>query len=205
MRRVFCLLAWLSFILIVLVLFPETTSAEKGTKSERRGLLIECEIGKAIARKYPEQIVLVTSVGAMGKPNIITMGWSMFCSGNPPMVAISVGKTRHSHKLISETKEFVYTFPGEDLEKEMLYCGTHSGRDVDKFKETGLKAVKARSVKPPLIEECIANFECQVVGEYDTGDHTIFVGKILAAWISEKARDKRRLFNLGSRKFGGLP
>ena len=204
MRKVFCILAWLSFLLVVLAVFPGITSADKDTEPERKGLLIECKINKAILRKYPEQIVLVTSVDTMGKPNIITMGWSMFCSGDPPMVAISVGKTRYSHRLISQTKEFVYTFPGEDLEKEMLYCGTHSGRDVDKFKETGLTAVKAKLVKPPLIEECIANFECQVVGKHDAGDHTIFVGKIVAAWISEKARDKRRLFNLGT-KFGGLP
>jgi len=204
MRKVFYILAWLSFVLVVLAIFPWITSAEKDLEPERRGLLIECEINRAILKKYPEQIVLVTSVDAMGKPNIITMGWSMFCSGDPPMVAISVGKTRYSHKLIFQTKEFVYTFPGEDLEKEMLYCGTHSGRDVDKFKETGLTAVEAKFVKPPLIEECIANFECQVVGEYDAGDHTIFVGKIVATWISEKARDKKRLFNLGT-KFGGLP
>lgn len=205
MRKVFCILAWLSSVLVVLAIFPGITFAEKDTEPERRGLLIECGLGKAIARKFPEQIVLVTSVDTMGKPNIITMGWSMFCSGSPPMVAISVGKTRYSHKLISQTKEFVYTFPGEDLEKEMLYCGTHSGRDVDKFKETGLTAMEAKFVKPPLIEECVANFECQVVGEYDAGDHTIFVGKIVAAWISEKASDKRRLFSLGNKKFGGLP
>lgn len=130
MKKVFCIPTWMSFMLLVLAVFPGITSADKDLEPERKGLLIECNINKAILMKYPEQIVLVTSVDTIGKPNIITMGWSMFRSGSPPMIAISVGKTRYSHKLISQTKEFVYTFLGEDLEKEMLHCGTHSGRDA---------------------------------------------------------------------------
>ena len=171
--------------------------------SETRGRLKECKLDEAVARKYPEQVVLATSVGKDGKPNIIALGWMMFCSGNPPMVAIAVGKARHSHKLLSEIRQFVCAFPGEDLEQEMLYCGTRSGRDVDKFKETGLTAGKAKVVAPPLIEECVANLECEVVHEYDSGSHSIFVGKIVAAWISEEG--KRRLYNLGGGKFAGLP
>jgi len=86
--------------------------------------------------------------------------------------------------------------------KEVLYCGTHSGRDVDKFKETGLVAVPAKNVRPPLIEECVANFECRVVGEIETGDHTIFVGEIVAAHVS--GEKKRRLYNVADYTFSGL-
>lgn len=160
---------------------------------------------EATRLKYPEQVVLVTSVGSNGAPNIITLGWSMFCSGSPSMVAIAVGKTRHSHRLISETRQFVYAFPGADLEKAVMLCGTKSGRDVDKFKEAGLTAEPASLVKPPLIAECLANFECEVEHIYDSGSHTIFVGRIVAAWVSPKAGQTPRLFNLGRREFKGLP
>ncbi|MCI2426008.1 flavin reductase family protein [Candidatus Acetothermia bacterium] len=130
------------------------------------------------------------------------LGWSMCTSFIPPMVAISIGKTRYSHKLISEGKEFVFAYPGEDMEKEVLYCGTHSGQDVNKFKELGLIAIPAKRVRPPLIDRCIVNMECKVVGQLDTGDHTIFVGEIVASYISDEK--KRRLYNLGNEKFGGL-
>jgi len=179
--------------------------APAATNAAARAGLRECPVGNAAATKYPEQVALITSADAEGKANIITVGWIMFCSGEPPMIAVSIGKTRYSHKLISAGKEFVCAFPGADLEREVLFCGTHSGKDVDKFKETGLTAAPAGTVKPPLIAECIANFECQVTAEMDAGDHTVFIGKIVKAWKAPERKEQRRLFSLGGRKFGGLP
>ncbi|MCD5417209.1 flavin reductase family protein, partial [Candidatus Bipolaricaulota bacterium] len=82
------------------------------------------------------------------------------------------------------------------------YCGTHSGRDVNKFKELGLTAMTARIVSPPLIDKCIVNMECKVVDQLDTGDHTIFVGEIITSYLSDEK--KKRLYNLGNENFGGL-
>ena len=143
----------------------------------------------------PERVVLAVSVDEEGRADIIALGWKMYTSSYPRMVAISVGKTRHSHGLISQGGEFVLAIPGEDMAEAVLYCGTHSGRDVDKFREAKLTPCRARFVKPPLIEECIANMECRVVGKLDTGDHTIFVGEIVASWVSEER--KRNLLCIG--------
>ncbi|HID95847.1 MAG TPA: flavin reductase family protein [Candidatus Latescibacteria bacterium] len=145
--------------------------------------------------KRPERVVLAVSVDEKGKADIIALGWKMRTSFDPPMVAISVGKTRYSHKLISEGKEFVLAIPGEDMSEEVLYCGTHSGRDSDKFKETGLTPLPAKFVSPPLIKECIVNLECKVVGALDTGDHTIFAGQIVNSWASED--DRKNLLSIG--------
>ncbi len=148
---------------------------------------------------YPNQIALATSIDKDGTPNIITLAWNMRTSDEPPMIAISVGKSRYSHKLISECGEFVLAFPGEEMQKAAIYCGTHSGRNVDKFKESGLKAEKAESVRPPLIAGCIANFECVVASSLDTGDHTIFVGEIRKASSSGK---KKLLLELDNDRIG---
>jgi len=156
----------------------------------------EVTLGEAEARwNRPERVVLAVCTDSEGKANIIALGWKMKTSINPPMVAISVGKARYSHKLISEGKEFVLAVPSEDIPKEVLYCGTHSGRDVDKFKQTGLTPLSAKFVKPPLIKECVVNLECKLVGQLDTGDHTIFVGQIVASWASED--EKRNLLSIG--------
>jgi len=165
-------------------------------------LLREVPVEEAWKRKYPERTVLAVSISKDGKPNIITLGWNMPTSIKPPMVAISVGLTRYSHKLISESGEFVLAFPSEGMEDALLFCGTHSGRDVDKFKATGLTPVKAKYVKPPLIAEATVNMECRVVGSIRTGDHTIFVGEILAAYVSDE--DKPVLFNVGNWVFKGF-
>ena len=162
----------------------------------------QVDLSQAWQRKYPEQVVMVTTVGTDGRPNIITLGWAMPTSGSPQMCAISIGLGRYSHELLQQVPEFVLAFPAEEMEKSMLLCGTKSGRDVDKFAETGLTALPATVVRPPLIGEAVTNMECKVVSTLLTGDHTIFVGEVVAAHHSE--RTARRLFNLGSAGFAGL-
>ena len=159
-------------------------------------------VGKAWEKKFPEQVVMVTTADRGGRPNIITLGWAMPTSGDPPMCAISIGLTRYSHELLAEVPEFVLTFPAEDMEPAMLLCGTRSGREVDKFREAGLTALPATEVRPPLIGEAVTNMECRVASTHLTGDHTIFVGEIVAA--HHTTRNVRRLYNLGSGRFGAL-
>lgn len=155
---------------------------------------------QAWLRKYPERTVLAVSIDRGGKPNLIALGWNMPTSYEPPMAAISVGVKRYSHELIRESREFVLVFPSIEMEEAVVYCGTYSGRDVDKFKETGLTPVPSKYVKPPLVKEAVVNMECRVVNELRTGDHTIFVGEILAAYVSDEPR--KVLFNLGPDKSG---
>jgi flavin reductase (DIM6/NTAB) family NADH-FMN oxidoreductase RutF len=162
----------------------------------------EIPVDEAMLKPYPDKVILVTCAGADGKVNIIPLGWSMQTSFRPRLVAISVGKTRHSHKLISESREFVLAVPGEDLAQAVRECGSCSGRSVDKFRKTGLRAVPAKKVNAPLIGECISNNECKVIATLDTGDHTIFVGEVVAAHLSDE--DKKPLYHFGGHELRGL-
>lgn len=158
--------------------------------------------------EYPEQTVMIVTRGADGRLNAMTAGWTFVVPGETPLAVVAVMKTHFTHGLLAETKEFVYVYPGADMEREMLYCGTHSGRDEDKFKALGLQTQQARKVKPPLLTKALACFECKVAAELDYGSHTIYVGRIEAAHVSDK--DVRRVYNLGrdeagERVFGGLP
>ena len=142
----------------------------------------------------PHSIVLVTTVDAKGKPNIITLGWTMPTSRDPPLVAISVGTRRYSHGLIEDSKEFVVNVPPEGLVQEAHFCGTRSGRTVDKFVRSGLTSLPSVRVKPPRIKECIAHLECKLVQKLRTGDHTIFVGEVVSASVDEELFDFDRGF-----------
>ncbi len=145
--------------------------------------------------KRPERVVLAVSLKPDGSGNIISLGWKMRTSFKPPMFAISVGKTRYSHELILENREFVLAIPCESVAKDVLYCGTHSGRSVDKFAHTRFTPLESSIVRAPLIEECIANFECRVAGSMDTGDHTIFAGEVVASWLSDSP--EKNLLSIG--------
>lgn len=157
---------------------------------------------------HPMHTVLVSCVGKSGKPNIITLAWAMPTSISPPLVAISIRPERHSYTLIEESKEFVVNIPTMKILKETLFCGRRSGRDHDKFQETGLTPSPARKVKPPVIKECIAYLECKLYSEFATGDHTILIGKIVEAYADKEAfTDKydlekaRMIFHLGGNDF----
>lgn len=141
----------------------------------------------------PSIVVMATCIDAEGRANIITLGMYMAISFDPPLVCIGISPKRYSHRLIEETGEFVVNVPSIGLEEEMHFCGTRSGRDCDKFKETGLTPVPASRVRPPLIKECYGHLECKVVQSYVCGDHTLFVGEIVAASADDDVLEGERL------------
>lgn len=135
--------------------------------------------------RTPERIVFVTSTNEENGPHVITVSWKMRVSFNPKVFAISVGKSKYMHSCISGSREFVLAVPGEDLAEEVLACGKKSNRIEDRFNKYGLKTMQGERVKSPIIENCLANFECTVIEHLDVGDHTIFVGQVLTSWASE--------------------
>jgi flavin reductase (DIM6/NTAB) family NADH-FMN oxidoreductase RutF len=135
--------------------------------------------------RTPERIIFVTSINENGTPHIITISWQMRVAFNPQIFAISIGQTRYMHSCIADSKEFVLAVPGESLAKAALACGKKSTRMEDRFKTYGLLTKQGESVNSPIIENCLANFECQLIAQMDAGDHTIFVGQVLHSWVNE--------------------
>lgn len=160
---------------------------------------------------HPMHTVLVSCVGAAGKPNVTTVAWAMPTSGNPPLVAVSLSPQRHSHTLIEESQEFVINIPTLELLQSVYACGTFSGRSFDKFKKAGLTPMPAKKVKAPTIRECIAHIECELDSQITTGDHTVFVGKIVAAYANQGVFTERysleaakMLYHAGGNNFAVL-
>ena len=172
---------------------------------------VDVSVSSAYRLLHPMHTILVSCLGKTGKPNIITLAWAMPTSINPPLVAISISPRRYSHTLVEETKEFVVNVPTMNILRESKLCGTVSGRDHDKFGETGLTPLPGRKVKAPLIKECVAHLECRVISQFSTGDHTIFIGQIVEAYADKKAfRDvydlekTKMIFHLGGNDFATL-
>ncbi len=143
---------------------------------------IPVNISSATRLLHPMHTVLVSCIGNLGKPNITTAAWAMPTSINPPLLAISLAPTRHSHKLIEESGEFVVNIPTIETLQAVYSCGSLTGRSFDKFKKANLTPMPGKKVKAPAIRECVAHLECEVDGQMTTGDHTIFVVKIVEAY-----------------------
>ena len=172
----------------------------------------QVNIASAYRLLHPMHTVLVSCIGKANKPNVTTMAWAMPTSINPPLLAISLAPTRHSHTLIEESGEFIVNIPTIEILQAVYACGSLTGRSFDKFKKTNLTQMPAKKVKAPAIRECIAHLECEVDGQFTTGDHTIFIGKILEAYadmgaFNEQGYDlkkTRMLYHAGGNNFALL-
>jgi flavin reductase (DIM6/NTAB) family NADH-FMN oxidoreductase RutF len=141
------------------------------------------EVSEAL---YPVPVVMVSCADKNGKANIITLAWVGVVCSSPATIGIAIRPGRYSHKLIEETREFVINIPNLDLIKETDFCGVVSGRDVDKFKETGLTESPASKVRPPLIKECPVNIECKLKQVLNLGVHDLFLGEVIAVHCDEE-------------------
>ena len=141
---------------------------------------------KAIKKiKKPAKIAIAIVKDKNGKVNLITLEWFMRTSINPPMLAISIGHTRYSYECLQKKRYFNLCFPSKEMNMETLLCGTKSGRDIDKLQVIKLDWFKGRLAQLPIIKDAVANFECEIVTQVKSGDHTIFVGEVKYSWVNE--------------------
>lgn len=145
---------------------------------------------------YPLPAVMVSVTDGKGQDDIITVAWTGTICTNPPMVYISVRPSRFSHHMLMETGEFVINLTTEKLTRATDYCGVRSGRDVDKFKETGLTREKAEFVNAPMIKESPVSIECRVTEVKKLGSHDMFLAEVLAVHADEEYMDENNRFDL---------
>lgn len=122
-----------------------------------------------------------------GTTDVLPVAWTMPVSATPPLIGVCVHPSRHSHDMIRWSEEFALNIPGPELLNHVAYYGSVSGRDVDKLDLTKLPTISARKVEAPLLEGCVAWIECGVEDSIRLGDHTLFVGRVLAVAADDEA------------------
>ncbi|MGI6713394.1 MAG: flavin reductase family protein [Bacillota bacterium] len=166
--------------------------------------------GDVLFNKYSQELLQQLPKGAFltvkkdDNINVMTIGWgSVGFIWGKPIFTLLVRSSRYTYELLDQTKEFSVSVPlNNDFKKELVLCGTKSGRDVDKFKEANLTPVPGKVISAPVIKECQLFYECKVVYEqlmdpkllnetekekfYSQGDyHVIYYGEILASYVKE--------------------
>lgn len=139
---------------------------------------------------FPCPVVLVTAVDSEGNPNIITLAWAGTVCSDPPMVGLGIRPYRYSYDLIEKSGEFVVNLPTVSILREVDFCGMVSGKEVDKFSQTGLTPEPAERVKSPLIRECPVNIECVLRRKIPLGVHHLFLGEIVSVHVDQGVLDE---------------
>lgn len=138
--------------------------------------------------KHPAKIALAIVRSKEGKDNAITLEWFMRTSIDPPMLAISIGHSRYSYQCLQSVRFFNLCFPSPEQVEAVRICGSLSGRDYDKLSLSGFDTFAGKLAKIPIIRNAAANFECEVVSQIRSGDHTIYAGEIKHAWYNSEKR-----------------
>jgi flavin reductase (DIM6/NTAB) family NADH-FMN oxidoreductase RutF len=132
-----------------------------------------------------------------GKQNLITIAWTGTVASDPVMVSIAVRPERYSYSIIKQSGEFVINVPNRRMVRAVDLCGVISGKDCDKFKETGLTPVPAQHVKAPVVAEAPLALECRVSSVIPLGSHDLFLANVLGVQVEEDLVEENGRLNLG--------
>ena len=142
------------------------------------------------------------TVKAGDRLNTMTIGWATigFC-WHKPIFMIAVRDSRHTFGIIEKAADFTVSIPYTDMQDQIMFCGTKSGRDVDKYQACNLTLTDSRSITSPIINTPGLHFECRIVlkapmnpeyliTEYekiypDKDYHTLYFGEITACYELE--------------------
>ncbi len=138
----------------------------------------------AICKAMPKGILLTTKQDA--QVNTMTIGWGTIGIEWGKQIFIAyVRESRYTKQLLDATGEFTVNIPYGDVDGKILgFCGTKSGRNVDKIREMGLTLVDSDVVSVPGIRELPLTLECRVLYQQDQ-DLTAIPEPILARYYPQ--------------------
>ena len=138
---------------------------------------------------------LITA-GTIDECNMMTAAWGgMGVMWHKNVCTIYVRPNRHTKSLLDYNDYFTISFYGPEHKKMLNYCGTISGKDVDKVTETGLTPVETKNgsvyfEEAELVIECKKIYFQQLTNrnfldstiekQYPKKDyHTMYIGEIV--------------------------
>jgi flavin reductase (DIM6/NTAB) family NADH-FMN oxidoreductase RutF len=159
------------------------TIAEDAIKKIKKGVFLTVKAGNAL--------------------NTMTIGWATFgFIWQKPIMMVAVRSSRHTFGIIEKAQDFTVTIPSSDMSKATAFCGSKSGRDVDKFKMGNLETSKGSKVVSPIIKVPGYHYECKIVYKsamnpayldknyaaslYPQKDyHTLYFGELMACYETD--------------------
>lgn len=138
---------------------------------------------------YPVPAVLVTCGDSPDNWNMLTVAWTGTICTDPAMCYISVRPSRHSYDLIKASMEFTINLTSADMAKATDWAGVKSGRDYNKWQETGLTPIKGERVSSPYIAESPLSIECRVRDILHLGSHDMFIAEVVNVLADDKFID----------------
>jgi len=162
-------------------------------------MALEDELVNRVTWKIPNALALVGSA-AGGQRNAMTTSWITQLAMEPVLIGIGVDNAAVTHRLITEGGSFTVNLWDSDETRPFVKFSKPATDDGDTLNG---RAVRNGVTGAPIFEEAIAWMECEVRQAHDLGSHTLFIGELVDAAITDD--DKRPAAMSDTRmKYGGV-
>jgi flavin reductase (DIM6/NTAB) family NADH-FMN oxidoreductase RutF len=139
-------------------------------------MAIDSQSFKATLAQWASGVTIVTSVYNGERVGITASSFTSL-SANPPRVLICVAKRLYTHQAITESQVFaVNILTANQQEWGMRFAGLLPEM-ADRF--AGIEWFTAET-GCPLLPDVLGWLDCRLSAAHDGGDHTIFVGDVVA-------------------------
>ncbi len=123
----------------------------------------------------PNPVTLVCTKKADGTTNLATVSWWTYLSFNPGMIGFAMMKPSYSGEMTHENKKVILTIPGEALAKEVMGCGTATGRTTDKATKLGIELQHISDSDIQIPVHTRAAILCTLKEFVEVGDHYLYI------------------------------
>jgi len=163
---------------------------------------IDIENSRHPGLAHPKMCLILTC--GSKKTNAITLAWHTPISVKPPLYGVAVSPKRFSYSIIKEEGEFALNFVGFEYWEMVHYCGTHSGRRMEKITGAGIELEPCKNIGTKSISQAYAVLECTLYDDRKLGDHSFFVGEVRRSavekdfWDDKKLKEVNPVYQLGT-------
>lgn len=138
---------------------------------------------------YPLPAVIVTCGDCAENWNMLTVAWTGTICSDPAMCYISVRPERFSYPILVKNMEFTINLTTAAMATATDWVGVRSGRDYNKWAETGLTPIPGEKVSSPTIEESPLSIECRIKEILNLGSHSMMIADVVNVRADERYLD----------------
>jgi len=140
-----------------------------------------------------------------GRISAATVNWVTQASFKPPLVAVGVKTDSKIHDIIKTAGNFALNVLGNGQQGTAYSFFKQAERDGQKISG---EPFRAGSTGAPVLENTPAFVECRLVTTVEEGDHSIFVGEVVDAGVTQEPEGRADeatllLKDLGEKTFYG--
>lgn len=134
---------------------------------------IEPKLFRQLLGCFPTGVAVITTNTVEGRPVGLTCNSFSSVSLEPPLVLFSLRNASSLLGTFLGAESFAINILSQS--QDHLSSRFASSKIVDKFESV---AWRRGTLGTPLIDDCLASFECRVFARHEAGDHVIFIGEV---------------------------